>query len=186
MCRIDDDHSLYFLILSVATCAQSNALEQLMEFLDSQGIIEDNYNKLGDQAKKDVNLWVEKETKGLIKEILCERERLGPPVLCVANALYFKGAWQVSFKASNTKEHEFYLLNEKTRRLSFMNARHVYHSYSSNDRFKALKLEYQRDKKQPVPPPVPTLEADHPFMFMIVEQSSQLVVFTGPLVHPRN
>ncbi|KAM6583357.1 hypothetical protein CsatB_010359 [Cannabis sativa] len=35
------------------------------------------------------------------------------------------------------------------------------------------------------PPPLPTFDADHPFMFMIVEQFSNLVVFTGAVLDPR-
>ncbi|XP_062091577.1 serpin-ZX-like [Humulus lupulus] len=35
------------------------------------------------------------------------------------------------------------------------------------------------------PPPLPTFVADHPFMFMIVEEFSNLIVFYGAVLHPQ-
>ncbi|KAL2459125.1 Serpin-ZX [Forsythia ovata] len=45
------------------------------------------------EATKEVNLWAEKETSGLIKEILPSGSVDGSTRLIFANAVYFKGAW---------------------------------------------------------------------------------------------
>ncbi|KAJ8541059.1 hypothetical protein K7X08_001875 [Anisodus acutangulus] len=51
-----------------------------------------------------VNQWAEKETSGLIKEILPADSVDSATKLIFANALYFKGAWDEKFDASVTKE----------------------------------------------------------------------------------
>jgi len=46
---------------------------------------------------KEVNLWAEKETNGLIKEILPQGSVDNLTRLIFANALYFKGTWNQKF-----------------------------------------------------------------------------------------
>jgi serpin B len=52
----------------------------------------------------EVNLWAEKETKGLIKDILPPESVDNLTKLIFTNALYFKGEWDQKFKASKTKK----------------------------------------------------------------------------------
>ena len=74
-----------------------------------------------------MNSWAEKETKGLIKEVLSPITKLEPP-LCLANALYFKAAWKTPFRASNTLDDEdFHLLNGETAKAPFMTMRDKTH-----------------------------------------------------------
>ncbi|PON47741.1 Serpin family [Parasponia andersonii] len=58
---------------------------------------------MAEQVKKRENSWVKKETKGLIKVLLPPLVVLELP-LCLANALYFKGAWEDAFDASMTSD----------------------------------------------------------------------------------
>lgn len=69
--------------------------------------------------KEEVNSWAEKETKGLIKEIVPQKLKLVPP-LHLANLLYFKGAWEHAFHASWTQHNDFHLLNGETIKDPFM------------------------------------------------------------------
>ncbi|PON52331.1 Serpin family [Trema orientale] len=96
-----------------------------------------------EKVKKRVNSWVKKETKGLIKVLLPPHVELEPP-LCLANALYFKGAWEDAFDDSMTLDKNFHLLNRKTMKVPFMISKDVYRSYASFDDYKVLKLPYQR------------------------------------------
>ncbi|GMP81100.1 hypothetical protein CsSME_00035925 [Camellia sinensis var. sinensis] len=67
-----------------------------------------------------VNSWAEKETNGLIKEVLPSGSVGSSTRLIFANALYFKGAWNEKFEASKTKDHDFYLLNGTSVQVPFM------------------------------------------------------------------
>lgn len=52
-----------------------------------------------------VNDWVEKNTRGKIKEILSPRAP--PPEVVLVNAIYFKDSWSKPFSASATKPKQF-------------------------------------------------------------------------------
>ncbi|EXB46023.1 hypothetical protein L484_015884 [Morus notabilis] len=123
-----------------------------------------------EKVKREVNSWAEKETKGLIKEIVPPDLKPSPP-LCLANALYFKGDSKTPFDASMTKPEDFHL---------------------------SLRRNYQSTEAAAVtvammmcggPPmgferPKPSFVADHPFVFVIIENFSKLVVFTVAEVNP--
>ncbi|POO01501.1 Serpin family [Trema orientale] len=94
-----------------------------------------------EQIRKDVNSWVENETKGLIQDLLSSDVELKPP-LCLANALYFKGAWEHTFDASMTFDETFHLLDGGIIEVPFMTCAYEYRSYASFDDYKVLKLLY--------------------------------------------
>lgn len=62
-----------------------------------------DFQTKAEQVRIEVNSWVEKETKGLIKEILPFQSVDSLTRLIFANALYFKGVWDDKFDASETK-----------------------------------------------------------------------------------
>ncbi|KAE8718152.1 Serpin-ZX [Hibiscus syriacus] len=63
------------------------------------------------QVAGEVNSWAEKETSGLIKEVLPPGSVDASTRFIFANALYFKGAWNEAFDASKTKDYDFQLVN---------------------------------------------------------------------------
>ncbi|KAH7523997.1 hypothetical protein FEM48_Zijuj06G0071500 [Ziziphus jujuba var. spinosa] len=69
---------------------------------------------------REVNSWVEKETSGLIREVLPDGSVNSTTVLIFADALYFKGAWNEPFDALSIKDHDFHLLNGSTVKAPFM------------------------------------------------------------------
>jgi serpin B len=73
-----------------------------------------------EEVRSEVNSWVEKETKGLIKDLLPDGSVSSETLLILANALYFKGAWKEKFDASRTKKDDFFLLNGSSVQVSFM------------------------------------------------------------------
>ncbi|KAL5550880.1 hypothetical protein UlMin_001056 [Ulmus minor] len=103
----------------------------------------------GEEVKKEINLWVENETEGLIKDLIKPNIKLEPPVVLV-NALYFKGAWEneIFHKGSKTRKEEFHLLSGETIEVPFMFGIQDYYFYRSFPDFKVLKLPYQSDQEQ--------------------------------------
>ncbi|MCD7466308.1 hypothetical protein HAX54_002911 [Datura stramonium] len=90
-----------------------------------------------------VNQWAEKETSGLIKEILPADSVDSSTRLVFANALYFKGAWDEKFDASVTKESEFHLLNGTSIQVPFMTSKKKQY-VKVFDGFKVLGLPYKQ------------------------------------------
>ena len=92
---------------------------------------------------KKVNLWAEKETNGLIKELVSQGSVNKLTRLIFANALYFKGAWKNKFPASRTKNYDFHLLNGSSVKVPFMtNKKDQY--IRAFDGFKVLRLPYMK------------------------------------------
>ncbi|KAM5587523.1 serpin-ZX-like [Rosa sericea] len=101
-------------------------------------------------VKTQVNSWINKETNGLIPEILSPHSVTTLTSRIFANALYFKATWDDEyFDASRTRKGEFHLLNgDLVKGVRFMTSGHR-HSISAYDGFKVLSLPYKpsRDYK---------------------------------------
>ncbi|WJX34828.1 hypothetical protein P8452_22901 [Trifolium repens] len=97
----------------------------------------------------EVNLWAEKETNGLIKNLLPPESVDNLTRLIFANTLYFKGAWEEEFDIFETEDYDFHLLNDNSVKVPFMR------SWDEQfigvfDGFKVLRLPYKQgeDKRQ--------------------------------------
>ncbi|XWS24287.1 hypothetical protein CRYUN_Cryun28dG0088100 [Craigia yunnanensis] len=101
------------------------------------------------QVAGEVNLWAEKETSGLIKQVLPPGSVDGSTRLIFANALYFKGAWNETFDASKTKDYDFHLINGSSVKVPFMTSKKK-QTVSAYDGFKVLGLPYKQggDKRR--------------------------------------
>ncbi len=82
---------------------------KLLEDNYAAGMKEADFENEADAARRKINAWVEKETRGRIKDLI------GPGVLdeltrlVLANAVYFKGAWLSAFREHNTRDRDFTL-----------------------------------------------------------------------------
>jgi serpin B len=101
------------------------------------------------EVTKEVNLWAEKETNGLIKEILPQESVNSLTRLIFANSLYFKGAWNVPFTDKWTYNYDFHLLNGSSVKVPFMTS-NLNQIIEAFDGFKVLRLPYEQgeDKRQ--------------------------------------
>ncbi|KAL6982862.1 hypothetical protein U1Q18_016256 [Sarracenia purpurea var. burkii] len=101
------------------------------------------------EATNEVNSWAEKETNGLIKEVLPSGSVDSSTRLILANALYYKGEWNEKFDASKTKDHDFHLLNGSSVQVPFMTSKKK-QLVSAFDGFKVLGLPYKQgeDKRR--------------------------------------
>ncbi|KAG8377660.1 hypothetical protein BUALT_Bualt08G0056000 [Buddleja alternifolia] len=101
------------------------------------------------EATKEVNAWAEKQTNGLIKEILPSDSVDATTKLIFANAVYFKGAWNEKFDASKTKDHDFFLSSGSSIQVPFMTSAKKQYVHAFED-FKVLGLPYKQgeDKRK--------------------------------------
>ncbi|MEW6277877.1 MAG: serpin family protein [Candidatus Eremiobacterota bacterium] len=92
-----------------------------------------------EKARQTINGWVEKATKGKIKDLL-PRGSLQPNTsMVLTNAVYFKGKWKVEFDKKRTSPGPFY--GPKTREVNFMNLTDRF-AYLEGDDFQLLELPY--------------------------------------------
>ena len=76
-----------------------------------------------EDARLQINQWIESATAGRIKDLLPPGsidDKATPALL--ANALYFKGAWERKFDASLTRDGAFYLATGGHVRVPFMSS----------------------------------------------------------------
>lgn len=97
-----------------------------------------------------VNSWVEKETNGLVKDIVSPDLFDNETKIVFANAIYFKGSWEEQFAPYQTEEFKFHLLNGMSVQVPFMTSSLRWRHISAFDGFKVLKLpyKYERDTRQ--------------------------------------
>ncbi|XP_031279257.1 serpin-ZX-like [Pistacia vera] len=128
-------------------------IDKSLSFKDSFKQVVDNVykaasNQVDFQTKAaevtgEVNLWAEKETNGLIKEVLPSDSVDSTSRLIFANALYFKGAWNEKFDSSKTKDYDFHLLNGDSVHVPFMTSKKK-QVVKAFDGFKVLGLPYKQ------------------------------------------
>jgi serpin B len=92
-----------------------------------------------------INNWVEKQTRGTIKEMLSPGCLSSLTRLVLANAVYFKGAWESPFRKDSTKEETFHLSATETARVPLMWQEDTFR-YLANDTLQALELPYAGGK----------------------------------------
>ncbi|CAH9090166.1 unnamed protein product [Cuscuta epithymum] len=95
------------------------------------------------QVVKDVNLWFEKKTCGLIKRAVDIRQFSPETILILANAIYFRGVWDDEFDKRCTRDTDFYLMNKTSVQAPFMSSSHKYRYVKAFKDFKTLRLPYK-------------------------------------------
>ncbi|EPX64355.1 hypothetical protein D187_005489 [Cystobacter fuscus DSM 2262] len=89
--------------------------------------------------REDINTWVEEQTAGRIEDLL-PADLVRPDTrLLLANALYFKGAWQQPFHA--TGEDSFHTLEGGTRQVQMMSTS-ITVPFLDSEGFEAVALPY--------------------------------------------
>ncbi|KAL7117126.1 hypothetical protein ACP275_03G052100 [Erythranthe tilingii] len=104
-----------------------------------------DFQTKADEVREEVNAWAEKQTKGLIKDVLPRGSVDSLTRLIFANAVYFKGAWLDEFDKSVTKDRTFFLLDGSSIKVPFMTSSHRQY-ISEFDGFKVLMLPYKCGK----------------------------------------
>ncbi|PHT84686.1 Serpin-ZX [Capsicum annuum] len=97
------------------------------------------------EVPNQVNQWAKMKTNDLIKEILPHGTVNNMTRLIFANALYFKGAWNDKFNASDMKDHKFHLLRGGSIKAPFMTSNKKQYAVAF-DGFKVLGLHYKQGR----------------------------------------
>ncbi|VTJ80648.1 Hypothetical predicted protein [Marmota monax] len=72
-----------------------------------------------EEAKKQINTYVEKGTQGKIVDLVKDLDR--GSVLALVNYIFFKGTWEKPFEVDHTKEEDFHVDETTTVRVPMMN-----------------------------------------------------------------
>lgn len=91
-----------------------------------------------------MNNWVSEATDGKITRIV-DSATLRNVVMYLVNAIYFKGQWKDKFKAENTEEDDFFLIDNNVKKVQMMSASEKYKYYEGDD-FQMIRMPYGRDK----------------------------------------
>jgi len=99
-----------------------------------------NLNFSAPDAADIINAWVDDNTSGKIKEIVSKP--IDPlMVMFLINAIYFYGDWTYPFKAKDTQDDEFTLLDDAKTSCKMMHKEQSL-SYFENSDFQAVNLPY--------------------------------------------
>lgn len=92
-----------------------------------------------------VNSIVEKNTNGLIKNLLSPSDVTADTFLVLLNTIYFKSKWAEEFSKYNTKQKPFYRLESlEPKTVSMMRHNEEYFRYFENAEFQAISLPYEK------------------------------------------
>lgn len=93
-------------------------------------------------AANDINHWVEDATKNRIRQILDPGSLSELTRLVLANAIYFKGAWQNPFEKSETSGQPFHRIGGRDRDVPLMHRVETVR-YLEDSKFQAIELPYR-------------------------------------------
>jgi len=97
-----------------------------------------------EEARRDINDWVSEETEGKIEDLMGPWTITPDTRLVLANAIYFKGMWEVQFDAKKTGPAPFYRLDGSQVKVSMMRVKEHF-PYTEGMDFQAIELPYTGD-----------------------------------------
>ncbi|KAB2628028.1 serpin-ZX-like [Pyrus ussuriensis x Pyrus communis] len=189
-------------LVLIAAVSKGPTQDQLLSFLKSKST--DHLNSFAAERlplKPSFKQVVETSYTAALPQVDFQTNVL-PPVsvdsstrLIFANALYFKGAWTEKFDASQTKEHDFHLLDGSTVQVPFMTSRKKqYNLYVSRIFHKSfIEVNEEGTEAAAASAVVKTISclprtvdfvADRPFLFLVKEESTGAVLFIGHVLNP--
>ena len=106
-----------------------------------------DFAQAAEQARQEINEWVEVQTRGKIKNLIPEGIPLEMTRLVLTNAIYFKADWQFPFKKEATSEQPFNLLDGNQAQVEMMaQSDPIPLQYLMGDGFQALEFPYVGDE----------------------------------------
>jgi len=106
-----------------------------------------DFAQAAEEARLEINQWVEDQTQGKIKDLIPEGIPLEMTRLVLTNAIYFKADWQFPFMKEATSEQPFYLLDGEQTQVEMMAQSDPKPlPYLAGDGFQALEFPYVGDE----------------------------------------
>jgi serpin B len=98
-----------------------------------------------ENARAEINGWVEKQTNGRIKNLIEKGMLTSLTRLVLTNAIYFKGKWASPFQTDSTQEEPFTLPGGGKVQVPMMNQQGRF-GYAQTDETQMLEMPYAGDK----------------------------------------
>jgi len=108
------------------------------------GLEEVSFAADAEGARKTINAWAEKQTRGKIKDLIPPGVLDSLTRLVLTNAIYFKGDWASPFKKDATKDADFFAAGGQKVAAPMMN-RTGHFGYLDGGELQALEMPYKGD-----------------------------------------
>ncbi|KAM6298923.1 leukocyte elastase inhibitor-like [Aegotheles albertisi] len=100
-----------------------------------------------DEARKEINQWVEEKTEGKIPNLLPEGSVNNTTKLVLVNAIYFKGNWAEKFREADTTDTPFRLNKSESKMVKMMYQKKKFNlGYFPEDKIRVLELPYDGEE----------------------------------------
>jgi len=93
-------------------------------------------------VRKEINRWVEDQTKDRIKDLLSQGTLNSATRMVLVNAIYFKADWFMVFDPNKTQDAPFHLLDGSETQVKMMSNDLYSTPYTSGDGYQAVELPY--------------------------------------------
>ncbi|XP_007901251.1 leukocyte elastase inhibitor isoform X2 [Callorhinchus milii] len=106
-----------------------------------------DFIKATEEARKQINSWIETKTNGKIQNLLDEGSIDDLTRLVLVNAIYFKGNWMTQFQKANTIERPFRITQNETKPMQMMHCRKRFNITCIKEiQCKILELPYMNNE----------------------------------------
>ncbi|XP_064282640.1 serpin B6-like isoform X1 [Passer domesticus] len=146
--EINDPNTKYILRTANRLYGEKT-FEFLPSFIESSqkfyhaGLEQMDFLHAWEDARKQINGWVEERTEGKIQNLLAEGILNSLTRLVLVNAIYFKGNWEKPFRKSSTRERPFHINKNETRPVQMMFKEANFNmTYIGDFQTKILELPY--------------------------------------------
>uniref|UniRef100_A0A8C3TPB6 Leukocyte elastase inhibitor n=1 Tax=Catharus ustulatus TaxID=91951 RepID=A0A8C3TPB6_CATUS len=146
--EINDPNTKYILRTANRLYGEKT-FEFLASFIESSqksyhaGLEQMDFLHAWEDARKQINGWVEERTEGKIQNLLAEGILNSLTRLVLVNAIYFKGNWEKPFRKQSTRERPFQLNKNETRPVQMMFKEANFNmTYIGDFQTKILELPY--------------------------------------------
>ena len=124
-------------------------LEPFLKTLKSHYLAEAkevDFASQSEAVRLEINAWVEKNTAGLIKDLVPPGGLSSETKMALVNAVYFKGLWSRSFDPALTQERSFHTESGSVVKVPTMRQEEVVEKVAVGKGVRMLRLGYQGDR----------------------------------------
>ncbi|XP_064017155.1 leukocyte elastase inhibitor-like [Pogoniulus pusillus] len=106
-----------------------------------------DFGRACDEARTEINQWVEEKTEGKIPDLLSEGSVSSMTKLVLVNAIYFKGNWAEKFAEADTTDKPFRLNKNERKTVKMMYQKKKFHfAYIPEVKIRVLELPYEEEE----------------------------------------